>query len=40
MALKKSSKFGATEGLVFEKNPVEAQQVQEVGTTSTISTRT
>ena len=37
MALKKSSKFGATEGLVFEKNPVEAQQVQDVNTTSTTS---
>ena len=39
MALKKSSKFGATEGLVFEKNPAEAQQVQEVDTISTISTQ-
>lgn len=38
MALKKSSRFGATEGLIFEKNPTETQQVQEVNTISTTST--
>lgn len=38
MALKKTSKFGATEGLTFENSVVEepkVQQVQEVNTTST-----
>lgn len=42
MALKKTSKFGVAEGLIFENNAVDvhdAHQVQEVNTTSTTNTK-
>lgn len=40
MALKKSSKFGATEGLVFENNMGEAGNVQQVQEDDITCTRT